>query len=241
MALKDILPFETKHLPIDLKRFCWTSHFDFVIADATTTPLFAVEFDGPSRRSGVQTARDNKKDELCRRFNLPILRINSRYLTPSYRGRDLLSWFAECFFIQRDFIEAESNGLIPPEEGFDPMSVASIGDRTDWPLDLAHEMRQSFRDLESEGKTADSQPSFTIGREASGSFRAFGFVAISSDTGVAAKTGMRAQQFEISESDALEFLLYFEIFAELDQVLVGRTHPERLPSSWTEWNLCRKI
>ena len=89
-------------------------------------------------------------------------------------------------------------------------------------------MRQSFRDLESEGKTADSQPSVTIGREASGSFRAFEFVAISSDTGVAAKTGMRAQQFEISENDALEFLLYFEIFAELDQVLVGRTHPERL-------------
>ena len=131
MALNDILPFETKDLPIDLKRFCWTSHFDFVVADATTTPLFVVEFDGPAHRSGVQTARDNKKDELCRRFNLPILRINSRYLTPSYRGRDLLSWFAECFFIQRDFIEAESNGLIPPEEGFDPMSVASICDRTD--------------------------------------------------------------------------------------------------------------
>src|ERR1700733_13011804 len=228
VALKDVLPFEAMDLPVELRRFCWTSHFDFVVTDAKTTPLFVVEFDGPSHQGEVQTARDRKKDELCRRFNMPILRINSRYLAPSYRGRDLLSWFTECFFIQRDFVEAENNGWILPEDGFDPMSVASIGERTDWPLDLAHEVRETFRELESKGKTADSQPSYTIGREASGAFRAFGFVALSNDAGVFAKTGMRAQQFEISESEALEILINFEIFEALNKVLAGRSNPERL-------------
>jgi hypothetical protein len=228
VALKDVLPFETMDLPVELRRFCWTSHFDFVVTDAKTTPLFVVEFDGPSHRGEVQTVRDRKKDELCRRFNLPILRINSRYLAPSYRGRDLLSWFVECFFIQRDFIEAENNGWILPEDGFDPMSVASIGERTNWPLDLAHEVRETFRELESKGKIVDSQPSYAIGKEASGAFRAFGFVALSNDVGVFAKTGMRAQQFEISESEALEILINFEIFEALNKILVGHSDPERL-------------
>jgi hypothetical protein len=129
IGLKDVLPFEKANLPKELRDFCWKGHFDFVITDSASVPLFAVEFDGPSHRSKEQMIRDRKKDELCRIFSLPILRINSRYLEPAYRGTELLSWFAECFFTNRAFIEAESNGWISPEEGFDPMCIASIGDR----------------------------------------------------------------------------------------------------------------
>jgi hypothetical protein len=69
--------------------------------------LFAVEFDGPSHDEPIQEVGDRKKDELGRIFSLPILRINSLYLSPSYRGTELLSWFAECFFLERAFQEAE--------------------------------------------------------------------------------------------------------------------------------------
>jgi hypothetical protein len=228
VGLKDVFPFENANLPRELHDFCWRAHFDFVLTDAESAPLFAVEFDGTAHQTPVQQERDRKKDELCRIFFLPILRINSRYLAPAYRGTDLLSWFAECFFTHRAFLEAEQNGWLSPEEGFDPMSVASIGDRHDWPLDLSHEVRESFRKLRMDGRTFDDQPSFFIGKEESGTYRAFAVLAITENRGVFASTAMRAQQFEISQADALEILIYFEIFEALKKVLTGGTQPEPL-------------
>jgi hypothetical protein len=124
LSLKEVLPFESADLSRELRDFCWRGHFDFVVTDSEFVPLFAVEFDGWRHRAEEQMARDRKKDELSRIFSLPLLRINSRYLEPSYRGTDLLSWFAECFFINRAFTDAEEKGWISAEDGFSPMSVA---------------------------------------------------------------------------------------------------------------------
>ena len=228
LSLKEVLPFESANLSKELRDFCWRGHFDFVVADSSFNPLFAVEFDGWSHSTEEQMVRDRKKDELCRIFSLPLLRINSLYLEPSYRGTDLLSWFAECFFTNRAFIEGEEQGWISPEDGFSPMSVTSIGDRGDWPLDLSHEVRESFRRLHTEGKIYDEQPSFMVGHDASGAYRAFAFLAITKGNGVFAKTAMRAQQFEIDQADALEMLIFFEIHEELKKVLVGKSSPEPL-------------
>jgi hypothetical protein len=229
LSLKEVLPFESANITRELRDFCWRGHFDFVVTDSEFNPLFAVEFDGWQHRAKEQMVRDRKKDEVCRIFSLPLLRINSRYLKPSYRGTDLLSWFAECFFTNRAFMEAEEKGWISPEDGFSPMTVLSIGDRVDWPLDLSHEVRESFRRLRAEGKTFDEQPSFMVGHNASGTYRAFAFLAVTEDTGVFAKTAMRAQQFEIDQADALEILIYFEIQEELKKVLEGKSSPEPLP------------
>lgn len=226
LSLKEVLPFESANLSKELRDFCWKGHFDFVVTDSKYTPLFAVEFDGWQHRTEEQMVRDRKKDELCRIFSLPLLRINSRYLKPSYRGTDLLSWFAECFFTNRAFTEAEEKGWVSPEDGFSPMTVLSIGDRGDWPLDLSHEVRESFRRLHAEGKIFDEQPSFMVGHDDSGTYRAFAFLSITKDTGVFAKTAMRAQQFEIGQADALEILIFFEIQEELKKVLEGKASPE---------------
>jgi hypothetical protein len=228
LSLKEVLPFESADLSRELRDFCWRGHFDFVVTDSEFVPLFAVEFDGWRHRTEEQMARDRKKDELCRIFSLPLLRINSRYLEPSYRGTDLLSWFAECFFISRAFTDAEEKGWISPEDGFSPMAVASIGDRSDWPLDLSHEVRENFRRLYAEGRIFDEQPSFIIGHDALGTYRALAFVAITKEMGVFAKTAMRAQQFEIDQADALEMLIYFEIFEELKKTLEAKSNPEPL-------------
>jgi hypothetical protein len=100
VSLKDVFPFENAKLSKELVDFCWKAHFDFVVMSRESEPLFAVEFDGPSHDEPTQATRDRKKDELCRIFALPILRINASYLTHSYRGTELLSWFAECFFLE---------------------------------------------------------------------------------------------------------------------------------------------
>jgi hypothetical protein len=107
VSFKVVLPFENTQLSRELLNFCWTGHFDFVVMTRESEPLFAVEFDGPSHDEPIQAGCDRKKDELCRIFSLPILRINSLYLSPSHRGTDLLSWFPECFFLERAFQEAE--------------------------------------------------------------------------------------------------------------------------------------
>jgi hypothetical protein len=142
----------------------------------------------------------------------------------------LLNWFAECFFTNRAFIVAEENGWISPEDGFSPMAISSIGDRDDWPLDLSHGVREEFRKLHEEGRVFDEQPSFLIGRNHLGTYRAFAFIAVTKETGVFAKTAMRSQQFEIDQADTLEILICFEIFEALKRVLDETPKPERLLS-----------
>jgi hypothetical protein len=67
------------------------AHFDFTVTRRDTTPLFAVEFDGPLHKSSKdQIQRDKKKDTIANKTNFPILHINSRYIDKSYRGLDLL-------------------------------------------------------------------------------------------------------------------------------------------------------
>jgi hypothetical protein len=198
------------------------------VADSVTSPLFVVEFDGAGHRSPVQAARDIKKDALCRKFSLPILRINSKYLAPAYRGMELLTWFAECFVTNRAFVEAEEEGSISPEDGFDLRNILSIGDRKNWPLDLSHDVRENFRRLREEGRIFDEQPSYIIGRDKEGTYRAFAFIAITKEQGVFAKTAMRAQQFEIDQADALEILINFEIDGAIKKGLTDASRLEPL-------------
>jgi hypothetical protein len=226
VSVKDVLPFENTQLSRELRNFCWTAHFDFVVMTGESEPLFAVEFDGPSHDEPIQEVRDRKKDELCRIFSLPILRINSLYLSPSYRGTELLSWFAECFFLERAFQEAEEKGWISPEDGFDPCCVSAIGDRQNWPLDLSHDIREDFRRLHASGRIFDEQPSFVVGRDKEGTYRAVAFIAVTRDCGVFATTAMRAQQFGNVQAEALEMLICFEIHEALKQVLAGVSEPE---------------
>jgi hypothetical protein len=226
VSLKDVLPFENAKISKDLRNFCWTAHFDFVVMTAASEPLFAVEFDGPSHDEPIQETRDRKKDELCRIFSLPMLRIKSSYLSPSYRGTELLSWFADCFFLERAFQEAEEKGWISAEDGFDPFCISNIGDRGDWPLDLSHEIREDFRRLHAGGGIFDGQPSFVVGCDKEGTYRAFAFIAVTRDYGVFARTAMRAQQFGNVQADALEMLICFEVHEALKKVLPGESASE---------------
>jgi hypothetical protein len=90
VRLADVLRIENSGISDELYRFALQSHFDFVIADGDHLPLFAIEFDGARHNLGIQVSRDSKKETLCERFRLPVLRINAEYLNRKYRGLDLL-------------------------------------------------------------------------------------------------------------------------------------------------------
>ena len=102
VRLADILPIENSGISDILYKFALQSHFDFIVTDSGHMPLFAVEFDGPSHGHQVQGARDDKKDGLCERFELPILRIDAQFINKKYRNLDLLTWLVEFWFAKRD-------------------------------------------------------------------------------------------------------------------------------------------
>jgi hypothetical protein len=123
MRVADVLPIEESGIPSHLFSFALKSHFDFVVCGDNHKPFFAVEFDGPGHRKRDQQQRDAQKDELCRIFSFPMLRINSNYLLKRYNNASLLRWIISARELQNAFDDAQAKGHIPYDEPFDPVSL----------------------------------------------------------------------------------------------------------------------
>jgi hypothetical protein len=59
----------------ELYKYALMAHFDFLVTDKMYIPQFAVEFDGPGHSDADVRRLDVKKDDLCRFFGFPLLRI----------------------------------------------------------------------------------------------------------------------------------------------------------------------
>ena len=94
------------------------AHFDFVICDVDTLPLFAVEFDEPHHQNDPDTIeRDKLKFNLCEKFGFPLLRIEVMQLN-KIASKTLLEWIVDVWFRAKDFCEAQIDGQIPYDEVF---------------------------------------------------------------------------------------------------------------------------
>lgn len=223
VRLADVLPIEGSGLADTEYRFALMAHLDFLIADAQHDPLFAVEFDGPSHTSEEQAARDETKDALCDRFNLPLLRINSNYLHAKYRNMDLLSWFVEVWFAARWFDEAQRAGEIPHDDIFMPIAMISLPGRKErHPLWLSAPIRNKVQKLYFDERVKAMIPSVFIGKDSQDTYRALAYLQVTDDAGVVAETGMRSQRFPVSRAQALDELVIFDLYERLDSVLAGR-------------------
>jgi hypothetical protein len=135
VRLADVFSIERSGISNEEYRFALQAHFDFLVTDTKSQPLFAVEYDGNLHATAEQQARDRVKDLLCERFGLPILRINSDYLWRHYRGMDLLTWFIEVWFAWQWYQEAQAAGEVPWDEVFSPWAIVSIpGNDRQFPL-----------------------------------------------------------------------------------------------------------
>jgi len=121
VRLADVFPIEKSGIDDADYGFALKSHFDFIATNQTHDPIFAVEFDGPSHQKSEQRARDHRKDTLCERFDLPLLRINTNHLLRSYNKASLLRWIISAWELQKSFNEAQAAGHIPNDEDFDPI------------------------------------------------------------------------------------------------------------------------
>jgi len=87
VRLKDVIGRERKEWLCDEAfGFLLKSHLDFVVMDAASAePVFAVEFDGAQHDGPPQAGADVIKNTLCRRAELPLLRIRGAELQPHER------------------------------------------------------------------------------------------------------------------------------------------------------------
>tara|TARA_B100000989_G_scaffold156226_1_gene116556 strand:+ start:602 stop:1537 length:936 start_codon:yes stop_codon:yes gene_type:complete len=114
MRVADILPIENSGISDDYYSYALKSHFDFVISQSNY-PLFAVEFDG----KGHNDINDEKKDELCKKFDFPILRISdASWRSIQENNITLLQYICEIYFSYEWFKDEKEKGNFNHDEPF---------------------------------------------------------------------------------------------------------------------------
>jgi hypothetical protein len=227
VRLADVFPIENSGISREQYRYALQSHFDFLIVDHNYDPLFAVEFDGPTHDFETQTKRDVGKDDLCGRFGLPLLRIDSNYLQKRYRKQDLLSWFVDIYFCKKKHEEALEAGSILPDEPFNPFSIVGFADRDTepFPFLLSAESRADIRKLRDAGKCLDFWFPSLVGQSDDGMWRALAGIRVSQDTLAYATAQIRAQLFPVRVDDLLDELITYKVHRALVNVINGRSQP----------------
>jgi hypothetical protein len=145
----------------------------------------------------------------------------------------------ETWFISRAFDEAQRAGHIPAEEGFDPSSLiisvpadissADSAKASPFPFDLSLDARREIEKLYRASKIVDPAPSWHIGRGEDGTLHGVACIRITENSGVWAKSGMRAQLFSAELlPDLLDGILICELFEKLTSTLSGSGAPEPL-------------
>lgn len=128
--IADVLNIENSGLSDKEYKYALMAHFDFVVADYNYMPKFTVEFDGSQHKSDASAIRrDELKNNICRRFDFPLLRITSDYFKKIGQFPTILSWITELYFLQEIFYDAQDKGQIPLDEpwmwfsivGYDPV------------------------------------------------------------------------------------------------------------------------
>jgi hypothetical protein len=234
------------HLSYALK-----AHFDFLVTDSDYQPLFSVEYDGPLHQTDdAQRKRDVLKNELCDHFHHGLLRINSRYLTPNYRGLDLLTYFVDAWFLEKAFSDAQDSGSVPYDEPFDMALIYSTGqkDSRKWPYWLSLDIQLELQKLHAAGRIGQMAASRYVGTDDAGNYRCLAWLVIDATKVLAVATGMRAQRFPaVCKSQLIGMLAMFDLHSRLHEVLGGNTRgvkdrskffAEELPAFEKKYEMC---
>lgn len=216
VRVADVISLDEIGASGDLRRYGLQSHFDFVVCRDKWDPVYSIEFDGRFHSTEVQKARDAKKDEMCRRDNFPILRINSSYLSKEFGSMSLVAWIMDVFELQEGFHKAQEEGSIPLDEPFDPfffMEMESGKER--FPYWLSAKPRMKLRKLYEAGKIFDPISSGFIGYDADDVMRGVEYIRVTETEGILVRSAMRPQQFPIILSDLLDEILSVQLTEEV--------------------------
>lgn len=220
VRIADILKIERSGIDSHLYSFALQSHFDFVITNDNFDPLFAIEFNGPTHSNSLQIKRDIKKMEISDFFKFPVLWVNDKYIRKSYRGQmSLLAWIIDVYFLQKDFYNAQEEGMLPLEACFDPMFVWSSIKEENWPYQIGLDSRCNLKNYQKKSLILDSCSNSGIGRHEDGTIRGFNFIRIDKHKCIYVESGMRNSKFPIQLDDLLEELLIISLEKEVSSFL----------------------
>ena len=230
VRVADVLPIEGSGVDSASFKYALQAHFDFVVTDASHTPVFAVEFDGPGHRDDEdQIARDLKKNSLCARFAFPLLRINDNHVSRLYNQRTLLVWIVEVYELQQAFAQAQDRGAIPLDEPFDPMLFITAGNSSEtFPYWIGRRARLRLLELGRSGAIPHAVTSGILWFDDDGTIRGLEFVEVSDSLAIVHRTAMRPQLFPINFSDLLSELLVIFLVERLETWLLTKVGAEPL-------------
>lgn len=216
IRVADVFQIEKSGITNEQYSYALKAHFDYVAVDEEDNFLFAVEFDGGAHADPTQQKRDKIKNELCEKFNFPILRIDSYYFNKKLRNMDILTWCIEVWFAQKWFIEAQENGEFSYDEPFMPMSIINVPHRKEkFPYYLSIDIRQKIREMSELGECKDLIPTTKIYTDDEGNYHAIAFIRIDEKKGVFAKSFLKNNQFPIDCIELVENLVLFPMYDKL--------------------------
>ncbi|MBF0520656.1 MAG: DUF2726 domain-containing protein [Nitrospirae bacterium] len=230
IRVADVLPIENSGISDKQYSYALRAHFDFVVVNSDFKPIFVVEFDGPSHSNSQQVQKDCYKNELCKRFDCPILRINLNYVSKKYRDMTILSWIIDVYHFQIAFYEAQGKGYIPDDELFDPFFILtdSTFPEKKFPYFLSRDVRISLQRLHKANQIKYPSSSGLISVDKNNVMRGIEYIQINDREGVSVITAMRPQGFPVRFSDLLDELLSIFLYEKLESVLKGEASPKRV-------------
>jgi len=118
VAMGDVLDLKRTDLLKEEFDLALKTSFDFIITDSDTTPLLAIEFDGPIHQKSTKRLIDKTKNSICEKYNFPILRIDFDLLNTKIGNYDIVEWLVEIHLIYDEFCKLQELGKISPDEPF---------------------------------------------------------------------------------------------------------------------------
>lgn len=224
VRVADTLDIDDSGLSNEAYGYAMKAHFDWVVSDAETTEArFAVEFDGLSHQSVAARRKDELKDGICERLDLPLLRIDGMVLRP-YRQRTVLAVLVEAWALYEGFIEAQESGTMPLDEVFDPhMSLdAHIEEGrlvVEQPYNLAATPAALLRRLRRSGQIPAWRRAL---RSQEGTHHAFAWAYLPDGRVIVGRAAVRSSSFPAFPSyDLADDLSFLDLADRLQRYLEG--------------------
>jgi hypothetical protein len=128
MALNQALDIRSSGLTEHEYDFALKASFDFVVARSHDGQvLYAIEVDGYSHRSAEARRRDQKKNSICKKLGMPLIRVGPKSVELKLEQfSSALIWLATLVPLADAIEEAYARGTIPHDEIVFPTDVIGL-------------------------------------------------------------------------------------------------------------------
>ena len=118
MRIADVAEIKNSGISNELYNYALRAHFDVLLVRDNRAVL-AIEFDG----LGHEPHNDTRKNSLCDRFNIPLVRVAPLHIASRNFEDDAVTFLIHQFFCVESFLSRFGN---EPYEPYDPLYFISV-------------------------------------------------------------------------------------------------------------------